>query len=885
MGLLNRVIGLFKRARLERELKEELEHHIELKTQENIEAGMAPDQARHAALRAFGGIEQRKEQCRDADRLRWLEDLIRDLRYGLRQLRRNPGFTAVAVFTLALGIGANTAIFTVVNGVLLRPLSLPHPERVIFIQHSYTNCPGCSGPLSYPNFSDFERQNSVFTRLSMYLGGSFNLKGKGSPQRVPGAFVSANYFATMGIKPVLGRTFLPGEDQTGHNGVAVINASLWHSQFGSDPDILGKTIFLNDEPLTVVGVMPGWFHFPSGNALAWVPLVPDAQDRLNRGMNMYDVVGRLKAGVTLAEARGQMGVIAGRLSRMYPNSDKNETVRMTPLQQAMVGGIREDLLMLMVAVALVFLIASANVANLLLARTAGRQREIAIRLSVGAGRGRLARQFLAESLLLAAAGAVVGWLIALLGVDGLLILKPANLPRVNQIRPDAWVLTFTITLVIVAALALGEAAARRAARFNVQEVLKEGATTETPGPKRIRRQNVLVAGEVAIALTLLVGAGLLVKSLWHLFQVEPGLDAQRVLTMRVSLPETRYPDEIHIARFYTQLLGKIQALPGVEDAGLVTMLPLQQSWVNGDFEIAGRPHDKQNLGQGEAEIRAVSPGYYRALGIPLVQGRFFNSEDRRAATPVVIINEKLARRYWPREDPLGRRIEIGGEPPWYTIVGVVGNVRQAKLSVPIQFETDVPYTQWPPAWPVINGTMSLVLRTVLRTRVDPASMADAARRAVLSVDPDQSVFDVETMQQVVARSAADRRFNMILLGLFAALGLILASLGIYGVLSYSVRQRTHEIGVRVALGATRGDVLGMVVWQGMKVAVIGLACGVGGALLLTHLMAGLLYGVKPNDPFTFVIVSLVLSSVALLACYLPARRAARVDPMAALRYE
>lgn len=815
--------------------------------------------------------------------MRWVNAVRQDVQFGMRQLRRNPGFTAAAVIVLGLGIGANTAIFSVVNGVLLRALPLPHSERLVRMWHSDADHPGWTGPASYPNLIDWRRQSTAFTGIAAYLGGSYNLKGASSPARVAGVSVSANFFQVLGVEPRLGRGFTPQEEQPGRSQVAVISESLWRGQFGSSPNIIGQTISLNERPYTVIGVAPADFPFPYAGTDIWVPFELSAATMpcyTVRGCNTYSVIARLKPGITLAAARAQMNTIAARLSKQYPDSDYHQTVKMQPLEEAMVGGIQPELLVFLAAVGFVFLLALANVASLLLTRTAARQREIALRVALGAGRWRLIGQFLSESLLIAAGGAIVGWFLALWGVSLLQQLKPGDLPRLEAVHLDWRVLLFTIAVAVVAAVVLGAAMALKASRFRIYETLKEAGPASTAARGRRRSGDVLVVAEFAISLVLLAGAGLMIKSFWHIEQVRYGIEVDHVLTMRLSLPQSKYGPKHPTSAFYQPLLEKVDALPGVRSSGIVTLLPVQQSWTNGDFEIHGQKYSASNSAP-EAEIRAASAGFYAAMGIPLVRGRFFSADDTAAAPPVVVINQTLARRYFHGKDPIGQQLEIGGGLPWFTVVGIAGDVKQAGYHAPVQAELDVPYTQWPPTWPDMTRDMSLVVRTVS----NPDALAGAVRHAVFSIDPDQPIFRVETMRQVVNASMAQPRFEMILLAAFAALALVLASVGIYGVLAYSVKRRTQEIGIRMALGAQRGDVLKLVVRYGMTLALIGVAIGLAGAFALTRFLASLLYHVRPIDLPAFAAVSAILIGVAFLATFIPARRAAKVDPMVALRYE
>ena len=800
-----------------------------------------------------------------------MHNLWQDLRYGFRTMLRNPGVTAVAVIALALGIGANTAIFSVVNAALLRPLPFEEPDRLVAIFETFL--PSGQGTVSVPDLKDWREQNQAFDHIEVYWAESFNLLGGESPERIPGASVSAGFFKMLGVKASFGRTFLEGEDQPESSRVAVLSHGLWQRSFAGDLNLIGKTIKLNGESFTVVGIMPPGFRFPTPQIQAWAPLILRGGPAANRGSHYLSAVGRLKPGVTVEQAQAQMDSIARRLEKQYPGSNTGRGVKLIPLQEQLVQNIRPALYVLLGAVGFLLLIACANVANLLLARAAARQREIAIRTSLGAGRWRLVRQLLTESLLLAVVGGVLGVLVALWGVDVLASLAPDNLPQISRIRVDGWVLGFTIAVSMLTGLVFGLAPAFKASRPDFTQVLKVSASSRL----RLSASRFLVVAEIGMALVLLIGAGLLIKSFMRLNQVDPGFRPQHVLTMKINLPKAKYSTPQSAVGFYRQVLERVGGLPGVEAAGMVTFLPLQDWGLNGDFSIEGRPPFPPNQ-QPLAEYREVSPDYFRALGIPLLKGRYFTGQDVAGAPPGVIINQRMARRFWPNEDPIGQRLRFHG-PEGIPIVGVVGNVKQSGLDGSTRFEIYVPYSQSP--WLPFNLGMSLVVRTAS----DPSALTAAVRHEILGVDPEQPVYRVKTMEKVIADSVAPRRFYMLLLGAFAGVAMALAAIGIYGVMFYAVRQRTQEIGIRMALGAQQRDVLQMVVGEGLLLAVAGVGAGLAAASALTRVLASFLFGVSARDLPTFAAISVLLIGVATVACYLPARRAAKVDPMVALRYE
>ncbi len=864
--------ALFQRERMERELDTELRFHLEREIEENLQRGMSPAQARDAALSSFGGLERIKEQCREVRGVGIIETFLQDLRYGGRMLVKHRGFTLVALLTLSLGIGVNTAIFSVVNAVLLRPLPYRDPNQIVYLWERLPQ--GGQGSVSVPNLRDWQAQNDVFEHIAAYDQSNFSLMGSELPERAAGAAVTANFFDVLGVAPKQGRAFAEGEDTAGRNRVVVLSDQLWQRNFGSDPQIVNREVLIGGENYTVVGVMPPGFQFPSRTTELWVPLVFTDRQASNRGSHAFSAVGRMKPGVTLEQAQEQMSVIGKRLEQQYPTEQANRGVIVGRLQEEIVRSVRPALLILLGAVGFVLLIACTNVANLLLARAAARRREIAIRTALGAGRARLVRQFLTESLLLSILGGLLGLLVAQWAIRGLVSMTAGVLPRAGEVGLDIRVLGFTLLLSLLTGLIFGLAPALQTSKADVQDTLKDGGTSGS-SPRANWLRSTLAVAQIASAIVLLVGAGLLVKSFVRLQQVESGLKPENVLTMRITLPEAKYGTAEPATAFYTQVLERISALPGVQAAGAINLLPVQRSGTNGSVQIVGDPPDPS--GQGPlVELRTATPDYFRALGIPLVKGRFFEPAAREKL-PVAIVNQTFARVILKDQDPLTKQIQNDDTP--ILIVGVVADVKQAGLTTPPRPEMFLPYNS--PLWPGMTQSMSLVVRA----SSDPATLTAAIRREVLAVDPAQPVYNVLTMGQVLDESISRQRLNMTLLSIFAALALLLSTIGIYSVMSYLVTQHTREIGIRMALGARPKDVLKLVMGQGLMLTLIGVGFGVAGALVLTRLMESLLFGVRSTDLLTFVGVSLLLMCVALLACYIPARRAMRVDPMIALRYE
>jgi putative ABC transport system permease protein len=873
----------------EAEIVEELSQHLEDQYEQALSRGASEEEAYQTALTGLAEsdlgelkrIERRVQHeplVPGHGKTNLLGDLAQDFRYGLRMLLRNPGFTIVAVLALALGIGANSAIFSVVNTVLLRPLPYKNPNRLVMVWEDNSKQGFPRDTPAAANYIDWRDQNHVFEGMAAIVEISFNLTGAGDPERIDGRRVSASLFPLLGVEPQLGRAFRPEEDRPGANHVVIMSHGLWQRRFGSDPGIIGKPINLNGESFTVVGVMPGSFQFPTRADQLWIPIAFDAKEAGQRGNHYLEVIARMKPGTTLPRAQAEMTTIAGRLEQQYPGTNAGIGAVVTPLHEQVVGDIKPALLVLLGAVALVLLIACANVANLLLARAAVRQKEIALRLAVGASRSRLMRQFLTESVLLSAFGGAFGLLLAVVGLDVLKRFIPPNISQAQAITIDAKVLIFTVLVSLVTGLVFGLAPATQAANFNLNDSLKESGRDSAAGSRGNRIRGLLVICEVAVSFVLLIGAGLLINSFMRLRSVDPGFHPEKLLTMKIVLPEAHYPDRATRSTFYTELIRRVETVPGVKSAAVATSLPLTDTGNSIGISIEGRP----DPGPDHVPIvitRVLSPGYFGTMGIPLLQGRVFTEQDRAESTGVVIITETTARRLWPGEDPIGKRIAGWSTDPqrkWVQIIGVVKDVRQFGLAAEPKLQIYLPYDQ---------ARFFEPRALIVRTEVEPLSLAATVRRTVWEIDKDQPVSDISSMEEVVSESVGRQRFSMLLLGVFAGLALLLAAVGIYGVMSYSVAQRTREIGIRMALGAQRRDVLKMTVGQGLRLVSIGVVTGLAAAFILTRVMSSLLFGVSATDPATFLTISLVLMSVAVLASYVPAVRATKVDPMFALRYQ
>ena len=805
-----------------------------------------------------------------------MNTLLQDLRYGARMLFRNPGFTFVAVLALTLGIGATTAIFSVVNSVLLKPLPYPESERLVYLWETSPQIDEMS--VAYPNYQDWRAQNEVFEHIGVYRRQSYNLTGTGEPERLTGGMMSAELFEALRINPLRGRLFTNDEDQPGAQPVAVLSYALWQRRFGGDPGVLDQQMTLNDRSFTVIGVMPPDFQFPSRVEL-WTPVGQSAKDPgwENRGNHpgLYGIA-RLKPGVTVEQARANMESIAVNLEKQFPDNNTGNRITVTPALEVFVGDVRPALRVLLGVVALVLLIACANVANLLLARATSRQKEMAIRTAMGASRWRIVRQLLTESVLLSPAGGALGLLLAGWGVHLIVAISPNSIPRSREITVDNRVLVFTIAVAVLTGVIFGLVPALQSSKPNLNETLKDAGRGST-GRRHVLR-NVLVVAEVMMTMMLLVGAGLMVRSFYRLQHVDPGFNVDNLLTFGVALPDTKYKEEAQRINFYDQLVARLRTLPGVETVGLSTGLPLGNNGWQTSFVIDGQPPPEPGK-TPLTEAAVASPDYFRAMGITILKGRNFTEADTKDTPRVTLIDEEFARRYFPGEEAIGKHIRPGGNDPSNPLVEIIGVVRRVKMEGLSQ-ESDRVQSYYPFRQLPSNG-----MTITIKTSGDPMNLASAVREQVLAIDPEQPIYNLNSMQQLRADSIAPERLNLMLFTCFAVVALTLACVGIYGVMSYAVTQRTHEIGIRMALGAQTRNVLGMVIRQGMLLTMTGLGLGIGGALLVTRLMASLLFGVSATDPLTFIAIPLLLAGVALGACSVPARRATKVDPMIALRYE
>jgi putative ABC transport system permease protein len=814
-----------------------------------------------------------------------MDTFWQDLKYGIRMLAKSPGFTAIAILTLALGIGANTAIFSVVNAELIRPLPFRDSSRLVSVATSNSRTHSTAGALSYPDFLDLRSHNQVFEAMAAYTDGSFTLTGVDRPAHIVGSSVSASLFDVLGAAPELGRTFLPDEDQP-HRHAVILSHQLWTSRFAGDPHIIGRSITLDKNAYTVVGVMPASFQYPlqRQNSTLWTTMSPLLESPDNspsmaqqRGAHFLRSIARLKSGVTVAQAQAGMDVIMASLSKQYPDTNKYWGARVVSEQYRMTRSIRAALFVMMIAVGFVLLIACVNVANLLLARATARTREIAIRAALGAGRNRLVKQLLTESLLLSLVAGGLGLLLALWGSEILVRMSPEQLPRVSEIQVDGVVMAFTLGIALLTGLLFGLAPAMHVSHSNIVDSLKEGALSTTASKARFGLRSSLVVVEMALALVLLVSAGLLIRSLARMQQVNPGFDPRNVMTASIDLPDAKYSDS-QKADFFRTLIPKLAALPGIQSAAAVYPLPMGGDEIRTTFQIEGHPVSKSE--EPVSSLRDVTSNYFATMRIPLLQGRDFDGRETLKSTPVVIINEALARQFFPGESPLGKHIKPGisagaDEPLMREIVGVIGNVKFTDLTTEFMPESYIPSAQLP------FGSMTLVARSTQ----DPHSVAQMITGTVQSMDSDMPTYSSKTVEEYLDGTLSVPRFNTALLAIFSGLAMLLTAVGLYGVISYSVAQRTHEIGIRMALGAKPKDMLRLIVGQGLRLGLIGVGIGFAIALGLTHFLSSLLFGVTATDPLSFASVIFLLLVVVLLACYVPARRAMRVDPVIALRHE
>jgi len=861
-----------RRKRMLDDLEQDILDHIEVETRDNIARGMLPDEARYAALRKFGNVTRVQEETREVWSFVWLEQLLQDIRFGLRMLRKSPGFTAIAVLTLALGIGANTALFSVVNAVLLRPLPFENSSRLVW---AWGSCPLCSqAAVSPSDFVVYRAQNHSFEHLGARAVGDslFNLAGSDKPIQIKGSMVTAGFFDALSIHARYGRIFELSDEKTTDPQVVILSNHLWHERFGSDPNIIGQSITLDDKSRTIVGVLANDVSVLS-QADLWFPAPFQNQGMQTHRSHFFRPVGLLKRGVSIAQAQAEVNTIAARLERDYPDTNAGWSLRLEPLQTVVVGSVRLALLMLLAAVGFVLLIACVNVASLLLSRNTVRQREIVIRTAIGAGRSRLVKQLLTESLLLAAAGGVAGVFLANAGVELLKRIGPQSLPRLDEVNVSGVVLAFTFAIAIFTGVLFGLGPALKASRRDLAQSLREGGAAGDSRSKH-RGHNTLVVAEVALSVVVLIASGLLLNSFWRLMHVHLGFDPANVLTTEVTLVSPRYDDVQRRESFFHELEDRMQSTSGVASAGFVSELPLSGEANDTFFTIVERPPANPN-DNDDADFRVIDGDYFGAMRIPLLAGRTFERRDSLESRKVVIVNEPFVKKLFPNENPMGKHLKMFEGKPGFVvreIVGIVGGNKHFALQ-----ESNRPAIFIPGSFTRMN--------VVVRSAGDPAMLANAVRQSIRAIDPDEATSAFRTMEDVVSSSTAGDRFNAVLLGAFGGIALLLTAAGIFGVLSYLVTQRTREIGLRMALGAQRTDVLREIVGHGVRLAMLGLCIGVVAAVVMTRWMSSVLFDVKPTDPLTFVAVAVVLVTVAFLASYVPARRAMRVDPMVALRYE
>jgi putative ABC transport system permease protein len=882
---LLRFRGLFQKDYRERDFADELESHLQMHIDDNIRAGMSPQEARRVAVMRLGGVDQAKEAYRDRTTIPFLESVMQDLRFAQRQLRRNPAVTVVTALTLAVAIGANTAIFSVVNAVLLRPLPYPNSDRVVNIATTSSLRGLDDLVLSEAEFNEFKSQTKTLEKMAAYASAALNLGDVAEPQRIGYTEVSVDLFSVLGVTPHLGRTFTAEEDMPGYEPRVLISYRLWQGHYGSDPKIVGKTINLNGRDRLVIGVMPQGFHFPKDETDVWMQLNLDPASRVLNSKYL-NTIGLLKPGVSREGAENEISTIYQRIRGSYPQYYKNESgagVAVVGLQEKNVKTIRRALLLLLGAVGFVLLIAGANVANLLLARAAVRQKEIAMRCALGCGRWRIIRQLLAESLLLAIIGGALGLLLAFLSLRLLLVGSPLDGIQVQSVGLDLTTLGFTTLITLTIGILFGLAPALHASKVDLNEELKQsGGRSSMTSVRHNRIRIALVVSEVTLSMVLLIGAGLMIQSFVSLLRVDPKFDAAHVLSLRLTVPGAKFPKNSDVTAFYDQLQNRISAISGVQSAAIINQLPSDAEKSEASFEIEGRPFitdiDRQD---GIADYRLVSHSYFKTMGIAMLRGRAFTEQEGKQAPPAAIINDKLARRFFPGEDPTTKRIRLRDDSPWLQIVGVVPDLKNQGLFADTSQEMYFPYTETSFGLPPAMRTMAVVVHT----NADPASFINPIKTELQAIDRNLPPYKVRPMEQVLAASVAKTRFTMLLLTVFSVLALVLAAGGVYSVMAYSVAQRTHEIGIRNALGAQSSDIFKLIMGQGFTLAVVGVVLGAIAGFLLTRVMSNLLFTVSATDPKIFIFVAVLLIVVALLACYLPARRAMMVKPIIALRNE
>jgi predicted permease len=880
--------NLFSRNQVEQDLDEELQAFIDLLTAEKVKAGLTPDAARRAARLEAGGVEQIKEEVRDTRRGAFLETTVQDLKYGVRLLRRSPGFATLAILTIALGIGANSAIFSVINGVVRKPLGYPDSDRLMFITTQFRNMKFDRFWVSPPEYMEFKERTKAFAHVGAYTTGAMNVSDGDQPERVNAAFITASMFQVLGVTPVRGQVFTEEHDLPNADPVVLISHELWQRSFGGDAGIVGRRVNIQGRPRTVLGIMPPGFDLHDARAQLWAPLGLDPTNRQNRGSHFLYVVGRMAPGVAQPQANAELQTMLRTWGQIAANThvpnDSTHRMQMVPLRNDVVGNVKKALWVLQGAVLLVLLIACANVANLLLARAETRHKEFAVRTALGAARGRILRQFMAEGIVLSVLGGLLGLALAFWGLKALLAANPQSIPRAAEITLDPWVLAFTVAVAIATGLVFGLAPLLHMSEGAVTKAIKEGGvrTTSNAGRNRVRRA--LVVGEIALAVMLVIGAGLLIRSFSNLTSVDAGFSAADRVTFGLVLPQAAYPDSQKRVQVHAELKRKLESIPGVQKAAAMQGLPpfRQVNANDTDFEgytfVPGSNGPIENVDY----YQTVTADYFDAMGIGLKDGRVFNEGDA-AGGPVVVVNEALVKRFYPDQNPLGKRLSpsFGANPVFFTIVGVVKDVKQGGLDAPVGTELYLLYDQLPRIAGFAPGQMNIVVKS---TRPIEA-LAPGIRQAVKEIDPALPVVQMRTMEEVIGASVTRQRFLSLLLGIFAVVALALAAIGTYGILSYMVTERQREIGIRMALGAGHTQVVRLILGQGFGIAAVGILLGVGGAVALSRLVSSLLYGVSPSDPLTYGMVAGVIAIVAVAACLVPTRRATRVDPLEAIRAE